>query len=718
MPSEQSRMSVDELLGQAAGFLKKYYGYDTFRPYQAEIIRAALEGKDTLVLMPTGGGKSLCYQLPALLLPGTVIVISPLLSLMKDQVDALQANGIPAAALNSMQGDAENRSIREQALLGRFRLLYISPERLLGDMDFWLQGMNVSLFAIDEAHCVSQWGHDFRPEYTRLSVIRSRFPEVPVMALTATADKLTKGDIIQQLALEDPRIFISSFDRPNISLHVRAGYSKPKKIKEILSFLENHPRQSGIIYCLSRDNTEKVAQELVQYGIMASSYHAGLSAQLREDVQNRFLNDEIRVVCATIAFGMGIDKSNVRWVIHYNMPKSMECYYQEIGRAGRDGLSADTLLFYSLGDVVMLSRFAEDSGQSTVNREKLRRMQQYCESPVCRRRILLSYFGEAYEHDCGNCDVCKHPPVRFDGTEIAQKALSAMVRTGEKTGFNMLIDILRGSRRFDLLSAGYDRIRTFGAGAAYSYHQWQGYLLQMLQLGYYEIAYNDHNILRVTSTGWKVLRGETVVWLCEVTEEQERPKNKRIKKEEQIKESLSLEEQLFESLRLLRLKIATEEGKPAYVIFTDKVLYEMAEKKPVSISQLAGISGVGEAKVAKYGKDFIALIRKETGEKSARKGDSLEETLYLLGQGKNLEEIASMRNLQETTVCSHVAQLIGEGRYKDWKKLVTPDEILSVAHVSKKGNGELKPIYEALDGTLSYGKIRIILAVLGLSDMF
>ena len=694
--------------------LKKYYGYDSFRPLQREIIEHALSGADSLVLMPTGGGKSVCYQLPALASRGTVVVVSPLLALMKDQVDALRTNGIPAAALSSLQSEEEAVIIKNQCIDGKLKLLYISPERLLSEIDFLLRRMPISMFAIDEAHCISQWGHDFRPMYTELSKIKHFFPNVPIMALTATADKLTREDIIRQLRLSNPKIFISSFDRPNLSLKVVKGFTKKKKIFAIVDFIEQHPRQSGIIYCLSRNSTEQLAAELKTYDVDAVAYHAGLSAQQRESVQSDFLNDRVEVICATIAFGMGIDKSNVRWVIHYNMPKSMECYYQEIGRAGRDGMPGDTLLFYSLADMVMLSKFAAESGQSKINLEKLNRMQQYAEASVCRRRILLSYFGETAEHDCGNCDVCRNPPARFDGTVIAQKALSAIVRSGQTVGVNLLIDVLRGSHRYEISEKGLDRIKTFGVGADISHADWNAYLLQLLQLGCFEIAYNEGNTLKVTDFGWRVLKGEMPIELHQATETNPANYSRKKKVMEAPEETLlSEKDQLFESLRMLRRQLAVEEDVPAYIIFTDKVLSELAEVKPTNISSFMLINGVGEHKAHKYGKAFVELIRKELKVKRT-KGDTVNQTLLLYQSGMSVDNIVAARSLQVTTVYSHLAQSYSEGKIRYWDNLLASDELEMVrnAYIRLGQTDELKPIYELVQGRIDYGKIRFALAVI------
>lgn len=597
--------------------LKTYFGYDSFRPLQEEIIRHILGGNDALVLMPTGGGKSICYQLPALLREGTAVVVSPLISLMKDQVEALCANGISAGALNSSNDETENAALRRACMEGKLKLLYISPEKLLAEANYLLRDMHVSLFAIDEAHCISQWGHDFRPEYAQMGILHQQFPQVPVIALTATADKITREDIIKQLHLNHPRIFISSFDRPNLSLTVKRGYQQKEKSKAIIDFIARHPGESGIIYCMSRSKTESVAQMLQKQGIRAAVYHAGLSPTRRDEAQDDFINDRVQVVCATIAFGMGIDKSNVRWVIHYNLPKSIESFYQEIGRAGRDGMPSDTLLFYSLSDLILLTKFATDSGQQSINIEKLQRMQQYAESDICRRRILLSYFGETATHDCGNCDVCKNPPERFDGTIIVQKALSAIVRTEQQISTGVLVDILRGNMTPEVVDKGYEQLKTFAAGREVPARDWHDYLLQMLQLGYFEIAYNENNHLKITPAGSDVLFGRATARLVVIRrEEANETKRGRKRKLPVLSKELPLglpnteNEDLFEALRELRKRLADEEALPAYIVLSDKVLHLLSTSRPTTIEEFGNISGIGEYKKRKYGKEFVSLIRK------------------------------------------------------------------------------------------------------------
>ena len=591
--------------------LKSYYGYDSFRPLQEEIINHVLQHKDALVLMPTGGGKSICFQIPALMMEGTAIVVSPLISLMKDQVETLVANGIAAEALNSANDEIANRQITERCLRGEIKLLYISPERLITELGWMKTMLKVSLFAIDEAHCISQWGHDFRPEYSQLGNLHELFPDVPIMALTATADKITRSDIIEQLRLQNAETFISSFDRPNLSLDVRRGYSAKEKLRTITNLIQRHQGDSGIIYCLAKKTTETVAEKLRKEGFSVGVYHAGLPTDERNRIQEDFINDRIQVVCATVAFGMGINKSNVRFIVHYNLPKTIENYYQEIGRGGRDGLPCETILFYNLQDIITLRHFAEESGQREINTEKLQRMQEYAEAQICRRRILLNYFGETSDMNCCNCDVCQTPPTTFDGTELVQKALSAIIRTDEQIGFTLTIDILHGNFSPELVSRGYNQIKTFAAGRDVPVRDWRDYLLQMLQMGYIEIAYNEDNHLHVTPLGQDVLHGKAKVQLVVVSREaRTRGRQKQTAEEATTTASATTEHmELFEQLKTLRKEIANENNYPAYVVMSDKSLHALATDMPTTLSAFGNTYGIGEHKCNTYGERFIGLIQ-------------------------------------------------------------------------------------------------------------
>jgi ATP-dependent DNA helicase RecQ len=729
-------------LSAARQALKRYYGYDNFRPMQGDIIQSILGGQDTVVLMPTGGGKSVCFQIPAVVSEGVCVVVSPLIALMKDQVEALKANGIVAAYINSSVGQSESNDIARAAVSGHLKLLYVSPEKLLSDgfLQF-LTRVNVSMFAIDEAHCISSWGHDFRPEYTQLGALRKHFPSTPIIALTATADRLTQRDIKTQLNLHEPQVFLSSFDRPNINLVVRPGQDR---LGQMLDFIARHPGDAGIIYCLSRKTCETVAQKLQQKGIKAGYYHAGMTPNQRAEAQEKFLQDDTQVIVATIAFGMGIDKSNVRWVMHYNLPKNIEGYYQEIGRAGRDGGPATAILFYSFADVMSMREMVTKDvpqRQAQLNTAKLERMQQFAEAASCRRRILLHYFSEDLGHDCGNCDICRNPPTTFDGTLLAQKALSASARTQQRVAINLLIDILRGMRNQAVLQHGYEQLKTYGAGKELPYLDWYSYVHQMLNDGLFYIAYEEGYALKITERGQQVLKGQLPVSLkkfqvAEKAEKQTRA-SKKAAAEAAVAGAGSPEAKLFERLRQLRKRIADEQGVPPYVVFTDTTLQEMAREQPTSRIAMLSVSGVGMKKFETYGEVFIEAIlqhgparpvpapdeaddlpnvppfaddfasKKEKG--APVKGAAEDATLELHRQGLSLPQLVQQRGLALSTIQGHLERAYAKGQDLRLHEFLSDSDLAVIAAArAQLGPGAgLRDLFDHLREKYDYFQLRL-----------
>jgi ATP-dependent DNA helicase RecQ len=694
--------------------LKDFFGYASFRPMQEEVIQAIYDKKDSLVLMPTGGGKSICFQIPAITMPGVCLVISPLIALMKDQVEALVSNGIDARYINSSQSLTEQRAIENDLLSGKIKLLYVSPEKLVSQSFAPLMSrLTVNLIAIDEAHCISAWGHDFRPEYTKMAFLKKNFPTLPIVALTATADKTTRKDIVQQLKFVNPEVFISSFNRPNLSLKVLPAQ---KRIDRIIEFVKSRPNDAGIIYCMSRKSTESIAQKLKAKNFKAEAYHAGMSSSHRSNVQEDFINDKINIVCATVAFGMGIDKSNVRWVMHYNMPRNIEGYYQEIGRAGRDGVASDTVLFYSYQDVIFWNSMIEESEYREVKIAKLDRMKEFAEALICRRKILLAYFGEHLEENCGNCDVCLNPPKEFDGTIIVQKALSAIFRLArmkKRVGVGMLIDILRGSRRQEIITNEYDKIKTYGAGGNHSNSDWQYFMQQLLNLGFIEIAYDENHVVKVTEAGKSTLLGKQKVGLVKRDIVFARKKEQKAK----VSKKSTLGNELFEILRKLRLSIAQKDGKPPYVVFSDASLHDMVKQLPTTDDEFLGVSGVGKAKLASYGYAFMKEIRafvvvKGKQKASIKKGQTYIATHQMYLQGLTPEQIAEKRDLNPVTIYSHLAYLYEKGEKIEIGKYITKKEILQILEIIKTQEPPYaaKPIFEALNEEMPYFKIRLGIA--------
>ncbi|MFK7756450.1 MAG: DNA helicase RecQ [Flavobacteriales bacterium] len=694
--------------------LKSVFGYDTFRDQQEEIIGSTLNKKDSLVIMPTGGGKSLCYQVPALCMDGFAIVVSPLIALMQDQVMALRSAGVNAQALNSQLNPDQKRQLMHELEQGEIKLLYISPE-VAAQENFinYLTTLNVNLVAIDEAHCVSVWGNDFRPEYAQLDKLIKALPNAAHMALTATADRATQKDISTQLKLNEPKHYLSSFERKNISSSVLPGQGR---MKEILNFLAAHPNEAGIIYTLSRKSAEMLAGKLQMEGFNADYYHGSLNTETRNKVQEEFKNDDLQIVCATIAFGMGIDKSNIRWVIHYNLPKNLESYYQEIGRSGRDGTPAETLLFFSYGDAQILRSFIDDSQADdqfkNVQRAKLERMLEYCQATSCRTNVVLSYFGEHKDKPCGRCDICMNPPTRINGTLIAQKVLSGCKRLKEAVPITTLINVLRGAQNQEVLENGFHKIKTYGAVKDIAYFDLFQYITQLINQGFLEIDYTQHNHLKVTKLGDAVLFEAKEVGLTQ-------PIDRKLEKSEKAKKKdrkLDFESSLFEALRAYRKQLAKEAGVPAFVVFSDKTLQEIAADKPLTMGAFSGISGVGEAKLSKYGRKFIDFLQSELVTKKTPvnvKGKTYIETLQLFKAGGTPEEIANQRNLNVGTIYTHLAQLAESGEDIDLDKLINADikKLVIKSHEELGKPAELKPIFDHLKEKVPYHLIRLALAV-------
>lgn len=694
--------------------LQSVFGYESFRGQQASIVDQIINGGDALVLMPTGGGKSLCYQIPALSRPGTAVVVSPLIALMQDQVAALKQNGVSAAYLNSSLSGAEANAIESQLINGALDLIYVAPERLMTPrMLDLLERLHISLFAIDEAHCVSQWGHDFRPEYIQLSILHERFPTIPRIALTATADEPTRREIIQRLALENALVFNSGFDRPNI--RYRIAESQGNAREALLRFIKNeHEDQAGIVYCLSRKKVEDTAQWLCDKGLNALPYHAGLSQEIRQRNQERFLREDGIIIVATIAFGMGIDKPDVRFVAHLSLPKSIEAYYQETGRAGRDGLHADAWMNYGLQDVITLRQMQEksdaDEAHKRVERHKLDAMLGLCEITTCRRQSLLNYFGDTLEQPCGNCDNCLMPPQTWDATVAAQKALSCIHRTGQRFGVNYLIDVLRGSEHARIKQFGHDQISTYGIGKEFDTNEWRSIYRQLISRGMINVDIEGYGGLRLAQAARPVLRGETELQLRKLIKSSKKADRKRSTKQFH-KEA---DNKLWNALRECRRKLAEEQSIPAYMIFHDATLMEMMERQPQTLEQFSRISGVGERKLEAYGDAFLDVLIEHGGDPVTIHSDTVDETLHLLVQGKTPLEIAHARELKITTVYNHLCQAIESGDIELQDVIELSDEELKRIHFAFEQSEEdkLKPVYEDLDGEYDYGVLKCVKAAM------
>jgi ATP-dependent DNA helicase RecQ len=719
--------------------LQTHFGYSSFRLEQEGIIQAVLQKKDTFVLMPTGGGKSLCYQVPALIFEGLTIVISPLIALMKDQVDALRLNGIQAAYLNSTQSYPEQEAILNKARAKELKLLYLAPEKLLrqdetngGTKDIspskftpssffnTILSMDISLIAIDEAHCISHWGHDFRPEYLMLAQLKRSLPTVPVVALTATADRLTRKDIVEKLALKEPLTFISSFNRANIRYTVEPKQGASEKL---LNFLAKRKTESGIIYCLSRASTESLANDLRSKGFDALPYHAGLERQQRFKHQEMFLRDEVKIMVATIAFGMGIDKSNVRYVVHMDLPKNIESYYQETGRAGRDGLESEALLFYSYADVTKLKRFTQIEGneaQTSVIFRKLDQMAMYGDLSSCRRKYLLNYFDEPADDYCGNCDVCLAHVERVDGTIQAQKILSAISRLQERFGAGYVIDFLRGSNSAKIQD-DHKQLKTFGIGSDTSKEEWNRIIRDIAAQGYIMKSEGAYPVLKLTPKSIAVLKGTEKVMIT---------KSKEVIETQAAAEAVEYDTILFESLRLVRKQLAEEENVPAYIVLSDATLQELAAYMPLSKEELSNITGFGQMKIEKYGPPFLLAIayycdenklasrmhlktpKRQRKEKPERESDTKQQSLTLFNEGNSIEKIAVMRGLSPSTIEGHLAFYVQRGQLPIDQLIDTNKLQVIQSTIDSIGGMALSPIKEALGEEYSFGEIKMVLAYL------
>lgn len=699
---------------EAGTILQEVFGYTDFRLNQEAIIQSTMRGKDTLVIMPTGGGKSLCYQVPALMCEGLTLVISPLLALMADQVTALRSNNIEAAFVNSSQTASEKREVFQQIEKGTLRLLYISPEKALAPAFLkYIQTKKVARVAIDEAHCVSIWGNDFRPEYARLRNLVALLPDTPVMALTATADKATQRDIMKQLRLRDPQLFLSSFERKNITVKVLPGQNR---LQQIHTFLKSHRKEPGIIYCLSRKSTEKLAGQLQERGYNAAFFHAEMSNGRKKHVQTSFQKDEIQIVCATIAFGMGIDKPNIRWVIHYNLPKNIESYYQEIGRSGRDGSSAEALLFYSFYDVNIFKKFIDESESPLefrqVQHSKLQRIWEFTQATNCRTNFILNYFGEYRTTPCGHCDLCLNPPSGFDGTLYAKHAIQVCHESKQQVGIQMMTDILRASGRRDILEKGYHNLPSYGVGREIPRADWLHYITQLINQGILEIDYTEKSVLKLTRLSARVMNGTLSPTLTKpLTQEDQAARKKPVNKKRLFEDSFK------EALRKIRSTLARREKVVPYIIFNDKVLEELVQKRPLTLAEFGAVQGIGVYKQKKYGPAIIQVVQDFIVQQEHTKnvkGRSFLLTLHEYKQGKTPEEIAADRDLNVSTIFGHLIHLYEKDEKIDLEKYISDREVEDIKNAwAKSAHSEkLNDIMDHLHQETPIYKIKLALAII------